>query len=816
MQQSSSSSSASSASSNRKMKVVKRDGSLERVSFDKILGRIQRLCDADPERGLAALEAVDVAGVSQKVISRLHDGVTTTELDEYTVSLASAMLSVHPDYGVLASRVSVSNMHKNTPGTMLECVTRLRTENFDSDGNASPVVSLDLVEIVAEFEEVVQAAIDYNRDYDFDSFGLATLMRGYLLKVTDESGTQRVVERPQHMWMRVALGIHGRDMASAIETYEMMSRRLFTHASPTLYNAGTDHPQMSSCFLMTVKGDSIDGIYDTVHNCARISKFAGGIGVSISNVRGRGSLIRGTNGKSTGIVPMLKNFNATARYVNQGGKRMGSFAMYLEPWHCDVFEFLDVRKNHGDEDQRTRDLFCALWVPDLFMRRVVEGGEWSLFCPNECKGLGDVHGERFDELYAKYERSGKARKTIQARHLWEQIIVSQIETGTPYVLFKDACNAKSNQSNLGTIKSSNLCAEIVEYTNENEIAVCNLASICLPMFVTEGGEAFDYARLRTVCHRIVRNLDRVIDRNYYPVVEARTSNMRHRPMGVGVQGLADVFAMMKTPFESDTAARINKYIFETIYYGCVEASVDLAQERGAPYETFAGSPASEGILQFDLWGVTPDSGRWDWDALKSRIAAHGMRNSLLVALMPTASTSQIMGNAESFEPFSGIVYERKTLAGSWKIVNKHLVAELVRLGLWSPEMKNRIIAAGDSVQGIREIPKAVRETYKTVWEIKQRALINMQADRGAYVCQSASNNLYIHQPDVDRISNMAIYAWTKKLKTGVYYLRVAPKMQAQQFTVDPLLAEREKKMLEEERGLACSLQNPGSCDMCGS
>lgn len=814
------------------MRVVKRDGSQEHVSFDKILRRIQRLCDADSCRGLAALYSVDVAGLSQRVITRLHDGVTTTELDEYTVSLASAMISVHPDYGVLASRVSVSNLHKSTPDTMLECVLKLREDNRDADGEASPVVSQELVEIVAEFEERIQSAIDYNRDYDFDSFGLATLTRGYLLKVTGEDGTQTIVERPQHMWMRVSLGIHGRDLDSAIETYEMMSRRLFTHASPTLYNAGTEHPQMSSCFLMTVKGDSIDGIYETVHNCARISKFAGGIGVSISNVRGRGSLIRGTNGKSTGIVPMLRNFNATARYVNQGGKRLGSFAMYLEPWHCDVFEFLDVRKNHGDEEQRTRDLFCALWIPDLFMRRVVEDGEWSLFCPNECKGLCDVHGDYFDDLYSEYERSGKARKIIKARYLWEQIIVSQIETGTPYILFKDACNAKSNQSNLGTIRSSNLCAEIVQYTNENEIAVCNLASICLPMFVVEDGEAFDYARLRTICHRIVRNLDRVINRNFYPVPEAKTSNLRHRPMGVGVQGLADVFAMMKTPFESDLAIRINKNIFETIYYGCVEASIDLAQEHGCPYDTFAGSPASMGLLQFDLWGVTPDSGLWDWDALKMRMAEHGMRNSLLVALMPTASTSQIMGNAESFEPFSGIVYERKTLAGSWKIVNKHLVSDLVSLGLWSPEMKNRIIAAGDSVQGIREIPSHIREMYKTVWEIKQRALINMQADRGAFVCQSASNNVYIHQPDVDRISNMAVYAWTKKLKTGVYYLRVAPRMQAQQMTVDPRMSDREKQMRDkavataataatatqiagkDAEGLACSMQ--GGCDMCGS
>lgn len=778
----------------RTMRVVKRDGTRESVSFDKIMARIQRLCDADPERRLTALPEVDVAGISQNVISRLHDGVTTSELDEYTASLASAMISVHPEYGVLASRVSVSNMHKNTPDTMLACVTELRRCGS---------VSQELADVVSANAGRVQAAIDYNRDYDFDSFGLATLMRGYLLRTEDE----KIAERPQHMLMRVAVGIHGSDVDAAIETYELTSRRLFTHASPTLYNAGTDHPQMSSCFLMTVKDDSIDGIYSTIHNCARISKFAGGIGVSISNVRARGSLIRGTNGRSTGIVPMLRNFNATARYVNQGGKRLGSFAMYIEPWHADVFEFLDIRKNQGDEEQRARDLFSAMWIPDLFMTRVVDGGDWSLFCPSECPGLSDTHGDEFRDLYVGYEAAGRARRTVKARHVWEQIIVSQIETGTPYMCFKDACNAKSNQNHLGAIKSSNLCAEIVEYTDPGEIAVCNLASLCLPRFVRDG--AFDYELLRKICHRVVRNLDRVIDRNFYPVPEAEKSNLRHRPMGVGVQGLADVFALLKLPFESEEASRLNKNIFETIYYGCVEASVALAGELG-PYETYAGSPASRGLLQFDLWGVVPDSGLWDWKDLKARMAEKGLRNSLLVALMPTASTSQIMGNSESFEPFSGIVFERKTLAGSWKLVNKHLVDDLVELGLWNQEIKDRIIAAGDSVQGIREIPKRIRDLYKTVWEIKQRALINMQADRGPYVCQSASNNMYVHQPDVDRISNMAVYAWTKKLKTGVYYLRVAPKMQAHQVTVDPRVSEEEKRNRED--ALACFV----GCDQCGS
>ena len=761
------------AATSNKMKVVKRDGSAEPVSFDKVLRRIQRLCDEDPDRGLCALPRVDVVGIAQNVITRLFDGVTTAQLDEYTASLAASMITEHPDYGALASRVSVSNLHKNTPDTLAECVRRLRENNYDSSGGLSPLVSDELESIVAEHGELLQSAIDYKRDYDFDTFGLATLMRGYLQRTTDVFGKQTIVERPQHMIMRAALGIHGRDLASAITTYGMMSRREFTHASPTLYNAGTNHPQMSSCFLLTVKDDSIDGIYDTIHDCARISKFAGGIGVAISNVRAAGSLIRGTNGKATGVVPMLRNFNATARYVNQGGKRLGSFAMYLEPWHADIFEFIELRKNHGDEEQRTRDLFLALWVPDLFMRRVMSGGSWSLFCPNECRGLRDVHGEEFDALYESFEKGGAARRTVPAMELWQHIIRCQIETGTPYICFKDACNAKSNQSNLGTIKSSNLCAEIVEYTDSEEHAVCNLASICLPRFAADDG-SYDYEALRAVAYQAVRNLDRVIDRNFYPVEQARTSNLRHRPVGVGVQGLADAFARMRLPFDSPEAARVNKNVFETIYYGCVQASVDLAEENGA-YETYAGCPASRGLLQFDLWGVTPDSGLWDWDALKGRVAEHGLRNSLLVALMPTASTSQIMGNAESFEPFSGLIFTRKTLAGDIKLVNKYLVNDLIREGLWSKEMKDRIIAAGDSIQGMLDIPARIRALYKTVWEIKQRVLINMQADRGPYVCQSASNNLYVSEPRVERISNMVSYAWSKGLKTGLYY-RVTAKM----------------------------------------
>ena len=793
------------------MRVIKRDGvSSEAVSFDKVLRRIQRLCDEDPERGLPSLPNVDVGGISQRVIARLVDGITTTVLDEYTASLAASMITEHPDYGSLASRVSVSNLHKNTPGTFVECIRTLRSGISDSSGGNVPVVSEELGRIVEEHGEELDRAIDYNRDYEFDTFGLATLARSYLLRANG-----RIVERPQHLFMRVALGIHGEDLASALKTYDMLSRRQFTHASPTLFNAGSCHPQMSSCFLLTMKDDSLDGIYETLHDCARISKFAGGIGLAISDVRARGSLIRGTNGKSSGIVPMLRTFNATARYVNQGGRRLGSFAVYLEPWHADVFDFILLRKNHGDEEQRTRDLFVALWVPDLFMKRVVSGGTWSLFCPNECPGMTEVYGEEFEKLYESYENGGRARRTVAALELWQQIIRCQIETGTPYVCFKDSCNSKSNQKNLGTIKSSNLCAEIVEYTDPAEHAVCNLASLCLPRFVRDDG-SYDYEGLRAVANQAVRNLDRIIDRNFYPVEESRTSNLRHRPVGVGVQGLADVFALMRLPFESAAAARVNKNIFESIYYGCVEASVDLAREKG-PYETYDGSPASKGLLQFDLWNVLPDSGLWDWDTLKQQMARHGLRNSLLVALMPTASTSQIMGNAESFEPFSGLIYTRKTLVGDVKLVNKHLVRDLIREGVWNSTIKDRIIAAGDSIQGIMDIPARIRVLYKTVWEIKQRVLIDMQADRGPFVCQSASNNLYASDPRIERVSNMLAYAWTKGLKTGLYYLRVTAKMEAHPITVDPRVAKQERKnRADHEARLSCSRANPEACEMCSA
>nr|WRJ69955.1 ribonucleoside-diphosphate reductase subunit alpha [Oceanusvirus sp.] len=814
-----------------KMHVVKRNGKRETVSFDKVLRRIQRLCQDD-------LKHVDVAAISQKVIGHLTDGVTTTQLDEHTATIAAAMITVHPDYGLLASRVTVSNHHKNTPDTFVKCVRALRSKNYDSHGVLSPIVSEELYQIATSRASEIERAIDYRRDYSFDTFGFATLTRGYLSRVTDKSGRQTIVERPQHMWMRVAIGIHGEDLEAAFDTYDKMSQRLFTHASPTLYNAGTLRPQMSSCFLMTVKDDSIDGIYETLTNCARISKYAGGIGVSISNVRASGSLIRGTNGKATGLVPMLRNFNCTARYVNQGGKRLGSFAMYLEPWHADVLDFLDMRKNHGDEERRGRDLFYALWIPDLFMRRVMSGEAWTLMCPDECPGLPDTYGAEFEDLYVRYEREGRGKRTMPARELFEKVVRSQIETGTPYLCYKDACNAKSNQQNVGTIKSSNLCAEIIEYTDENEIAVCNLASLCLPSFVRGEGD-YDFEALRLTAKTAVRNLNKIIERNYYPVDEAKASNMRHRPVGVGVQGLADVFAMMRLSFESEEAKNLNKHVFETIYHGCVEASVELAEKDGS-YETFSGSPASEGRLQFDLWGVDPGSERYDWEAMKKRVVRSGMRNSLLVALMPTASTSQIMGYSESFEPFSGLLYERKTLAGNFKLVNRYLLRDLIGLGLWNSDMRDRIISEGGSVQNIEEIPEDVRKLYKTVWEIPQKILINMQADRGPFVCQTASNNLYIAgRPEIQRITNMHAFAWSRGLKTGVYYTRVMPAMAAQMVTIDPRLqasaktnksaaeaaeateaaeadrAEAERAALEE-KVLACSRANPEACEMCSA
>lgn len=806
----------SNKSHSRTMRVLKRTGELVPVDFEKVHRRIRRLCEGSVEhKGVAPLkplENIDPAWISQQVIQHLKDGVSTTELDEYTAQLAADYITTHPDYGDLAIRVSISNHHKNTLAGFMDTMELLKFNNFDARGNRSSIISDELWETTVENSQIIQEQLDFGRDYTFDSFGFATLCRGYLSKITSKDKTQKIVERPQHMWMRVAIGIHGNDLESAFETYHMMSKGYYTHASPTLYNAGTRHPQLSSCFLLSMKDDSIDGIYDTLRDCARISKYAGGIGLAVSNIRAAGSMIRGTNGKATGIVPMLRNYNATARYVNQGGKRLGSFAVYLEPWHADVFEFLELRKNHGDEEQRARDLFYALWIPDLFMKRCMNNGDWSLFCPDECPGLVDTYGDEFEALYNKYESEGLARRTIPARELWEQVIRSQIETGTPYICFKDASNRTSNQKHLGVIRCSNLCSEIVQYTSKDEIAVCNLASLGLPKYVKED-MTYDHELLHSVAKRLVKNLDKVIDINFYPVEEARNSNLRHRPMGVGVQGLADVFAKMKFPYDSDEASVIDKEIFETIYHACIESSVELAIEKGV-YPTFEGSPASQGQLQFDLWGVTPDSGRYDWDDMKKRVVKHGLRNSLLVALMPTASTSQIMGNHESFEPFSGNIYLRKTLTGENKLINKYLVNDLIELNMWSEEMRDRIIAAGGSIQGMPDVPADLRARYKTVWEIKQRIVLQRQAQRGAYVCQSASNNIYVQNPDIVRISNMQIYAWHLGLCTGTYYLRVAPEMEAAQITIDPALAEKEKAAKAAK--LACSLANREACEMCSA
>merc|ERR1711920_417192 len=685
------------------------------------------------------------------------------------------MSQKHPDFSILAARIAVSNLHKNTSGSFVE-TCRLLHDYRDRQGRAASLIAEEVWSFIQENASELDAAVNYTRDYGYDYFGFKTLEKSYLLKVHG-----KIVERPQHMLMRVACGIHAGDAAAAIETYDLMSKRFFTHATPTLFNAGTPTPQMSSCFLLTMKSDSIEGIYQTLKSCALISKSAGGIGVAISNIRAKGSYIRGTNGYSNGLVPLLRNFNETARYVDQGGgKRKGSFAMYLEPWHADIFAFLDLKKNHGNEMQRARDLFYAMWIPDLFMKRVQENGDWSLFCPNECPGLQDTYGEEFEALYEKYEKEGKAQKTVRAQQLWFAILDSQVETGTPYMLYKDHCNRKSNQKNLGTIKSSNLCTEIIEYTSPDEVAVCNLASIALPRFVQN--ESFDFQKLYQISKMVTKNLNRVIDVNYYPVPEAKNSNMRHRPIGIGVQGLADAFILMKFPFESPEAIQLNKDIFETIYFGAMEASMELAMAEG-PYETYAGSPVSKGIFQFDMWDVTP-SDRWDWEGLKNKVKEYGVRNSLLMAPMPTASTAQILGNNEAIEPFTSNMYTRRVLAGEFTIVNKYLMKDLIALNMWTSEVRNKIIADRGSVQHVKQIPQHIKDLYKTVWEIKQKIVLDMAADRGAYICQSQSLNVHIAEPSVSKLTSMHFYAWKKGLKTGMYYLRSRPKADAIQFTVD--------------------------------
>jgi ribonucleoside-diphosphate reductase alpha chain len=799
------------------MYVIKRNNKQEPVKFDKITARIEKLCYGLDRR---FVNSIDVA---KKVIEGLYDGVPTTELDNLAAETAASLTVKHPDYALLASRIAVSNLHKNTVKSFSETMERLYNCQDSKTGKHLPLLADDVWQIIQDNAELLDSTIIYDRDYGFDYFGFKTLEKSYLLRLDG-----KVAERPQHMFMRVAVGIHKEDIESAIKTYHLMSERWFTHATPTLFNAGTPKPQMSSCFLLTMKDDSIDGIYDTLKQTAKISQSAGGIGLAIHGIRATGSYIGGTNGTSNGIIPMLRVYNDTARYVDQGGgKRKGAFAIYLEPWHADVYEFLDLRKNHGKEEMRARDLFYALWIPDLFMKRVEENGEWSLFCPNEAPGLHECWGEKFEALYAQYEQEGRARKTVKAQDLWFAILDAQIETGTPYLLYKDAANRKSNQQNLGTIKSSNLCTEIIEYTSPDEVAVCNLASLALPRYVING--KFDHDKLYEVTYQVTRNLNKIIDNNYYPVPEARNSNLRHRPIGLGVQGLADVFILLRMPFESEEARKLNQEIFETIYFAAMTASKDLAKLEG-PYETYAGSPVSKGIFQFDMWNVEP-SLRWDWYTLKAEVIKHGVRNSLLLAPMPTASTSQILGNNECFEPYTSNIYVRRVLSGEFVVVNKHLLRDLVDLNLWNDDMKNAIMAHNGSIQKIPNIPDHIKEVYKTVWEIKQRAIIDMAADRGAFICQSQSLNLFVDAPTTGKLTSMHFYAWKKGLKTGMYYLRTKAASQAVQFTVEkqggrsvePLVDQHSLTVVENKaesteakivEGAVCTMQD--GCISCGS
>lgn len=774
------------------MYVVKRDGRKESIKFDKVTARIQKLCyGLDP--------MVDPIPVAMRVIEGIYEGVTTQQLDELAAETAASFTVRHPDYALLASRIAVSNLHKSTIKSFSNTMKLLYNYIDPKTGEKASLIADDVYKIVEENAALLDSTIIYDRDFGYDFFGFKTLERSYLLKTNDQ-----ITERPQHMLMRVAVGIHKEDIKSAIETYNLLSERWFTHATPTLFNAGTPKPQMSSCFLLQMKDDSIDGIYDTLKQCAKISQSAGGIGLSMHNIRATGSYIKGTNGTSNGIVPMLRVFNDTARYVDQGGgKRKGSFAIYLEPWHADVYDFLDLKKNHGKEENRARDLFYAMWVPDLFMKRVEMGGDWSLFCPNEAPGLGDCWGAEFEALYERYEAEGKARKTVKAQDLWFHIMESQIETGTPYMLYKDACNGKSNQQNLGTIKSSNLCTEIVEYTAPDEVAVCNLASIALPKFVTEDGQ-FDHQKLFEITYVATRNLNKIIDRNYYPIIEARNSNMRHRPIGLGVQGLADAFIKLRLPFDSAEAKQLNKDIFETIYYAAMTCSKDMAKEFGH-YESYPGSPVSKGIFQYDMWGVTP-SARWEWDVLKEEVKKYGVRNSLLVAPMPTASTSQVLGNNECFEPYHSNIYTRRVLSGEFVVVNKHLLKDLVKLGLWNDSMKNKLIAANGSVQEIEEIPANIRQLYRTIWELSMKDIIDMAADRGAFIDQSQSLNLFMQNPNFGKLTSMHFYAWKAGLKTGMYYLRTQAAASAIQFTVSK---ESNTQPTEKLKPME-ELTNPGS------
>ncbi len=803
------------------MYVVKRDGKREPVMFDKITERVKVLC-----YGLN--ELVDPVKVAMRVIEGLYDGVTTSELDNLAAETAAAMTVTHPDYAQLAARIAVSNLHKNTKKSFSETMSDMYHYVNPRTGKASPLVSDEAYEVITANAERLDSAIIYTRDFGYDYFGFKTLERSYLLKING-----KIVERPQHMLMRVSVGIHLDDIDSAIETYELMSKKFFTHATPTLFNAGTPKPQMSSCFLLAMQDDSIDGIYDTLKQTAKISQSAGGIGLSIHNIRATGSYIRGTNGTSNGIVPMLRVFNDTARYVDQGGgKRKGSFAIYVEPWHADIFDFLDLRKNHGKEEMRTRDLFLGMWIPDLFMKRVQEDGLWTLMCPNECPGLYDVHSEDFDALYTKYEAENRGRKTVKAREIWEKILESQIETGLPYMLYKDAANRKSNQKNLGTIRSSNLCTEIIEYTSKDEIAVCNLASISLPMFIENG--KFDHQKLYDVTKRVTRNLNKVIDRNYYPLIEAENSNMRHRPVGLGVQGLADAFIMLRMPFTSDEAKQLNQEVFETLYFAAVTASMEMAKEEG-PYSTFEGSPISNGEFQFNLWGLKDSdlSGRWDWASLRKEVMEHGVRNSLLVAPMPTASTSQILGNNEAFEPYTSNIYTRRTLSGEFIVVNKHLLEDLVDAGIWNETLKQEIMRNNGSIQSIDEIPQDIKDLYKTVWEMSMKDILDMSRQRGYFIDQSQSLNLFMEGANYAKLTSMHFYAWQSGLKTGMYYLRTKSAVDAIKFTLNndkkeqPVaepaavavtVEENEAMSAEEFRAMLERSKNAGpeDCEMCGS
>ena len=821
------------------MLVIKRDGHRESVKFDKITARIEKLC-----YGLDA-KFVNPVEVAMKVINGLYDGVSTLELDNLAAEIAATLTTKHPDFAKLAARIAVSNLHKVTSKSFSNTMKRLYTYVDPKTGQNAPLISKETWKVVKENAAELDEAIIYDRDFGYDYFGFKTLERSYLVKIDG-----KVVERPQHLLMRVAVGIHGEDIPAVIETYTLLSEKWFTHATPTLFNAGTPKPQLSSCFLLTMKDDSIDGIYDTLKQTAKISQSAGGIGLSIHSVRAKGSYIKGTGGTSNGIVPMLRNFDMTARYVDQGGgKRKGSFAIYLEPWHADVFEFLELKKNHGKEEMRARDLFYAMWIPDLFMKRVESNDVWSLFCPNEAPGLADCYGEEFERLYEKYEKEGRFRKQIKAQDLWFEILEAQIETGTPYILYKDAANKKSNQKNLGTIKSSNLCTEIMEFSSPEEVAVCNLASLALPKFVTEDGK-FDHQKLYEITKVVTRNLNKVIDVNYYPIPEAQKSNLRHRPIGLGVQGLADAFILLRMPFDSPEASGLNKDIFETMYFAAMEASMELSKQLG-PYETYKGSPVSKGIFQFDMWGVTPDSGRWDWEKLKKEVKQHGVRNSLLLAPMPTASTSQILGNNECFEPYTSNIYTRRTLSGEFIIANKHLMKDLISLGLWSETMRQKLISTNGSVQSIPEIPQHIKDIYKTVWEISQKTIIDMSADRGAFICQSQSLNIHIVNPNFGKLTSMHFYAWKKGLKTGMYYLRSTAAADAIKFTLDksalvepianavvvaetisvqtpiaPVAAEGQQSIPYEQSpagdydqkrsDMACSLDNPDACEACGS